>query len=178
MGWLQPFIDIIQFFWPFRIVHSWEVAGWYVLGKYKGRTGPGLKMLVPWFIEVREVSMARAIVKTPRNDITLKDGSVLHYSASATCRVVDYDLAVNSVDEYQETTQERLEAVLGDKLAEVERSRLEPNGRKRLLSDLQRWVNERTMEFGIETSEVSFTTFVLNPRTFRVLGNQDWAKSW
>lgn len=166
---LRVILDSIQFLWPFRIIKAWESGNYYVFGRYWRTLGPGCYPVVPWFTDVHEVPVVPAIVETARQDITLKDGTVLSFSASAWACVVDVNLAVNTVDDYHQTTQELIRAVLADKLAEVAAERLRPEGRGRLLSDLRRWVDEEARQFGIEISKLRFTSFVTNARTFRLL---------
>lgn len=178
MGWFQPIIDIIQFIWPFRIVKQWEVAGWYVFGKFKGVTGPGLKVVCPWFIEIREETVVPAIVSTPARDITLSDDQLLHFGMSAWCKVTDYNLAINTVDQFRETVQESITAVVADKLAKMDSKKLAPDRRTDLLRSLREAVNAETSGFGVEVTKLRFTTFVLNPRAIRLIGNSADIMTW
>jgi regulator of protease activity HflC (stomatin/prohibitin superfamily) len=102
-------------------------------------------------------------------DITLQDKSTLSFDATATMRVVDVDKALNSIDNYGTSATLKVAAVLATKLAEVDAERLAPEKRKRLLSDLRKWINDETLCFGVECLDVSFNSFVLNVRTFRLL---------
>jgi regulator of protease activity HflC (stomatin/prohibitin superfamily) len=175
---LRLLLDGIQFLWPLRIVRQWERGGFYVWGRFWKVVGPGIYPIVPWFMEVKEISVVPAIVSTPRLDITLKDGVLASFRAAATVEVVDYNLAVNTVDSFTETIQELLSAVLADRLADVDPERLRPAGRNRLLSDLTRWVNEESERFGIRTSKVRFTTFVLGVRSLRLLQEVGNEQTW
>lgn len=170
--------DSVQFIWPFRIVEEWERAGYYVCGRWWKEMGPGLKVVVPWFCTVRTVATVDAIVGTGRQDITLADGRTLSFAATAKAKVVDVNLALNSVDDYHETMQELLASVLADKIAQVDADRLSPEKRGRLFSDLRRWVSEEAGVYGIEISNVRFTSFVLNPKTLRLLIDQQMVAAW
>lgn len=171
--------DWIQFLWPFRIVKQWERGGYYICGRFWREVGPGFPWpVIPWFMEVITTPIAKAIVGTPRLDITLRDGSTLSFAASATCRVVDFDKAMNSVDDVRETMQELLAAVLAEKLSEVDADRLDPERRGRLLATLRGAVASAAAEFGVEVSELRFTTFVLNVRTFRLLQDTGTVAEW
>jgi len=166
---LQLLLSSISDIWPLRIVRQWERAGYYVCGRYWKEIGPGCYPVIPWFTTVHEISVVPGIVETPRQDITLQDGSLLSFSCSAWARVVDFNKAVNGVDEYLETTREIIEAVCADKLASVPAERLEPEKRGRLLADLRRWVQEEASEFGIEITKLRFTSFVSKVRVHRFL---------
>jgi len=162
-------LDSVKFLWPFRIVHQWEVGGYYLRGKFWRTVGPGLYFMLPWFTDIIVVSVAPIIVETGRQDITLQDGKVLSFSASAVCRVVDFDKAVNRVDKYHVSTLALIQSVLADRLARVDTARVEPEARGRLLSDLQRWVQQEAEEFGVEVSKIRFTSFITNMRLHRLL---------
>lgn len=169
----------IEFLWPFRRVRRYERALYTAWGgRFQWEVGPGIWPIIPWFTEVNEVSIAKGVLATPRIDITLQDGRLLSCGCSAVVRVVNLDLAVNAVDSYMESAQEMLHAVVADKLSDVAATRLEPEGRRRLITDLRRWVNEQAQGFGLEFDQLRFTTWVTNPRTYRVLSDKADAAPW
>lgn len=173
---LRLVLDVVKELWPLRIVKQWERAGYYVCGRYWKEIGPGVYPVVPWFMSVNEISVVPTMIETGRQDITLQNGRPVSFSASAWVRVVDFNLAVNTVFDHEHTVKELLRAVLADKIAGVDAARLEPEKRGRLLSDLTRWVDDEAHEYGLEVTKVRFTTFVTNVRTYRLL--QDAATNW
>jgi regulator of protease activity HflC (stomatin/prohibitin superfamily) len=175
---LKLFLDSIQYLWPLRRVEQWENGAYYIGGRYWKTVGPGIWPIVPWFTEVKSRSVVPGIVRANRQDIGLKDGTWLSFSASAVMRITDLAFALNSIDQYEETAQETLEAVLADKLSQVDADRLAPEKRGRLLADLTRWVNEEVSPFGIEVQKVRFVTFIHKPRIFRLLGDTQAYNSW
>lgn len=168
----------LQFLWPLRKVNQWERGLLYRNGRYRRELTPGVYPVLPWFHEIRAESVVPGIVQTPRIDITAQDGTMVTLQASATVRVIDLAKAVNTVDAYMETAQELITAVLAEKLAEVDAARLQPDKRARLMTDLRRWVSTEALEFGIEVSKLRFTTFVVNPRPFRLLGDNATVAGW
>lgn len=167
-----------EFLWPFRRVQLFERALYTVCGRRQWEVGPGVYPVLPWFCEVDPVAMSKGILVTPRIDVTLQDGKLLSAQVSAVVRVVDLRKAVNNVDAFMESAQELLHAVVADKLSDVAPSRLEPEGRRRLVGDLRRWVNEQAAEFGVEFDQLRFTTFVLNPKPYRVLSDGAQVAPW
>jgi regulator of protease activity HflC (stomatin/prohibitin superfamily) len=135
--------------------------------------------VIPWFTDIHEVSVVPAIVQTPRTDITLADGTPVSFSASAWVQVTDVNLAVNSVDNFQQSTVELITAVCAERLAQIDADRLAPEKRTRFLSDLKRWCNEEANPFGIEVQKLRFASFVMKVKTIRLLGggetiHSDW----
>lgn len=169
---LRVLLDAIQYIWPFRIVREWERANFYVCGRYWKEVGPGVYPVVPWFMDVHSNSIAPGIVSTRRQDITLADGTILSFAASAWAQVVSMNLAVNRVDDYTQTVREVVEAVLADRLAAVDVERLASDKRARLLSDCRRWIQEECTPFGVEVSKVRFTSFLTRVKAHRLLVDQ------
>ena len=170
--------EFIQLLWPFRLVRTGERGGYYIGGRFWRDVGPGCWPVIPWFMDVKAYPEVPAIISTPRLDITLKDGTLLSFSVAASVRMADYHLAINTVDSYTETMIELLSAVCADRLAAVETDRLDPERRGRLLPDLRRWVNEESRTFGVETQRVRFTSFILNPRVWRLLQDATAPGAW
>lgn len=168
----------LQFIWPMRKVQQWEHGLRYRFGRYRRTVGPGIYWIVPWFTDVLTVSTVPAITQTPRIDITAQDGTMVTLQASATVQVTEPNRAVNHVDQYLETTQELITAVVAEKLAKVDASRLAPEGRGYLLRDLRMWVDKECADFGVAVSKLRFTTFVVNPRPFRLLGDRASVAEW
>lgn len=177
-GWLQPLVELIAFIWPGRLVKQWQRGARYRFGRYRGEVGPGVYWVVPWFTEVTEVDVCEAIIGTERLDVTLSDNSLLSFSATAVVQVVDVRAALNDVEQYRETAKEALAAVLADRLAAVDAARLEHGSRKRLLTDLQRWVAEELTPYGIAVRKLRFTSFVLNAKAHRLIVDQTDKKEW
>lgn len=178
-GFWEPLIELVKLLWPFRIVAEWEEACYYRFGKYWKTVGKGMYLVLPWFFSLHEVSIQPAIISTGRCDITLADGRELSFDATAWARVADTYKAINTVDDYRETSQEILASVMADKLGEVDPERLKPAKRGRLFSDLRKWVAEEAAEKGIEISKVRFKSFVFPKRTYRLLIDQGPAPmSW
>jgi hypothetical protein len=175
---LRLLLDSIQFLWPLRRINAWEQGQYFVCGHAKWVVGPGVWPVIPWFIDVKELGVVPGIIRGNRQDITLRDGTWLSFSASAQMRVADVNLVNNNVEQYNETAQELLEAVLADKLAQVDVSRLVPEKVNRLLADLTRWVAEEAAPFGIEVRKVRFVNFVHKPRIFRLLGDSANYGTW
>lgn len=165
----RALLDVIQYVWPFRIINQWEQGGFYMFGKFQHVVGPGCWPVIPWFTEIRDLSMVPALVSTPKKDITLSDTSTLHFAMTGWVQVTDFNLAVNTIDNYHQTTQELIEAVMCEKCADVDAARLQPDKRARLLADLTRWVNAESEVFGVTVTKLRFTTFVLNVKTIRLL---------
>ena len=190
MSWIQALWDILTEFWPFVVIEQWEQGVPQVFGRVVERGGlsklsdwlhlpfrlengalmPGLYFVIPWFTHIEPVDIVPAPIGTPMLNITLKDGkTTLSFSVTAVVSVSNPILAVTRVDDYEESASELITAKLAEKLAEVDTSRCDPENRKRLLSDLLRWCNDETGQYGVKVHSLRFTNFAFNQRAYRLL---------
>ncbi len=175
---LRVFLDSIAYLWPFARVSPWERGLYVVCGRWTFEVGPGIYPVCPWFTTVYETSVVPGLVTTPRQDITLNDGTSLTFAATANVQVTDMTAAYMGVDSYRASTQETISAVLAEKLAEVAAARVTADKRGRLLADLLRWVNAETTAYGVTVEKLRFTTFVVGARTFRLLQEAGQPAAW
>lgn len=166
---IRIILDSLEYLWPFRIVHQWEQGGYYVCGRFWKVVGPGCYPVFPFFVTMLGMSTVPYMVATPRMDVTLHDGKNLTLWATAWAQVKDFDLAHNTVDNYEHTTTELIQAIIADRLAKIDSTKLEAENRAELLRNLSGWCDKETKEYGVEITRVRFTTFVLNARTYRLI---------
>jgi regulator of protease activity HflC (stomatin/prohibitin superfamily) len=178
MSWIQALLDFIGKFWPLVIVEQWERGGYYVGGKWWKEVGPGIKVVMPWFTHVESVTIVPALVDAGRQDITLRDGSNLSFSATATLCVVDVNKALNSIDQYHEACRELIGSYLAEKLSTLPIEKFDPDKRSTTMRQLRDGLHNEAAEFGIEVTKLRFTSFVRNLRTYRLLVDQDHPALW
>ena len=161
--------QFVHLLWPFHKIEQWDRGMYTVCGRFWKEVGPGVYPTFPWFTEVNSTTMAWRALGTGRHDILTKDGVLLTFEAIALFRVVDLRKAMVVVHDDEHSMLNLLTSVLAERLAEVETERFAPDKRGRLNTSLQTWVAQEAAEFGLEVKWVRFTTFVLNPKTFRLL---------
>jgi regulator of protease activity HflC (stomatin/prohibitin superfamily) len=161
--------QFVHLLWPFHKVEQWEGGIYTTFGKFWKDVGPGIYPVIPWFFEIHSTTYAWRPLGTGRHDILTKGGVLLTFEAIAFFRVVDIRKAFTVVHDDEHSMLNLLTSVLAEKLAEVEPERFAPDKRGRLNTSLQTWVSQEAAEFGLEVKWVRFTTFVLNPKTFRLL---------
>ncbi len=171
-------IDIVQLLWPFRLVHQWERAGFYVAGMYWIDVGPGVYPVIPWFMDVKPVSVVWHPIVSGRQDVTMIDGTTLTFDAMARARVIDVRSALNDTDDYHHSAINDLSAILAEKLATEDPDRLRPRRRGTLFAELTAAVAKDVALYGVEIADVRFLSFVLKVRTYRLLNDQAQAASW
>jgi regulator of protease activity HflC (stomatin/prohibitin superfamily) len=168
---LRAVLDILTLLWPFRVVMQWQRGVRYVCGRYWSTLGPGTYLNLPFFMSIHPVSAVKSTWGTPLQTITLRDGKALSFSAMATIRVVDPNLALNSVEEWPETTMETVSGVLADRLAEADVGDFEPQYKRRqkMIETLRAEVNKETLRHGVEVEAIRFNNFMIGVRVYRLL---------
>ena len=166
---IRLILDSIAYLWPLHKVAPYERGLYILCSRWHWAVGPGIYFVVPFFSEVRPTSVVMALISTPRQDITLTDGSTLTFASTANVLVTDVTKAWLGVDSFQASAQETIAAVLAEKLSEVNADRVTAEKRGRLLSDLKRWASAETEVFGVRIDALRFTTFVVGVRMYRLL---------
>ena len=171
MGILWQFlVDIVMELWPIRHVQGWETGIRTWMNRPKKEKRPGIYIVLPILGDILTVSTVPFVTVGSRQDITLKDGTPLNFAASAWVQVSNATAARFRVDDYEESVTEIMEAVLAERLAEVDIDRFETVAKRRnFLKELTNLANEQTMEFGVTVHRVWFSNFSLKLKTFRAL---------
>jgi regulator of protease activity HflC (stomatin/prohibitin superfamily) len=162
-------IELLTTLWPLREVQAWSKGVRFWLNRPVAVLSPGVHWVVPYFGDVRDVSVVPAVITTPLSTITLGDGATCTYSLSATIAVTDPQAALCEIDDYMETSQELITSIPAEALADMDVGRLAPEARGRLLASLRTRVNTELRRYGMEVSALRFTNFALNLRTYRLL---------
>lgn len=171
MGVLWQFlVDIIMEMWPLRHVSGWETGIRTWCNRPKTEKRPGIYWVLPVLGDILTITTVPFVTVGSRQDITLKDGTPLNFAASAWVQVSNATAARFNVDDYEQSVTEIMEAVLAERLAEVEIDRFETVAKRRnFLKELTNLANEQTQEFGVTVHRVWFSNFSLKLKTFRAL---------
>lgn len=169
-NWFDALINAFTYCWPFREVEGWERGVYTFFGKPWRDVGPGRWPVVPYFMDVRAVSVVPAVIQTPLQFVTLSNGKVVSFSASAVVEVEDARKAIFDVDDYKETTQELTAAVLAQELAEASPDRFDTARKRRnLTADLAAALDGQTAGYGVRVRTVRLNNFAIDLRVFRLV---------
>lgn len=171
-NWISALIEFLERFWPLVRIEQWERGCFYLFGRARKRVlKPGIYPIVPWFTGIETASVVPTVLTTPLLNLTLKDGRTLVYSVTSVVRIYDVYKALNEIDDYKESTAELISRRVSEKLADVDAARVDPENRRRLLTDLKRWLNEELQPYGIELLDFGFTTCLLNQKVYRLMSD-------
>lgn len=162
-------VEVFTYLWPFRPVEEWEQGVYYVMGQSWRVVGPGRWPVLPYFMDVRAVSMVPDPIIGPKQDVTLADGVTVSFTASVITQVVNPDLALNAIHDYQKAVVEIMERNVGTRLQLESREKLGPDDRGRFLNAIRTTIDTETQRFGVKVSSLAFPNFVMNVPTMRLL---------
>ena len=171
MGILWQFlVDIVMELWPIRHVQGWETGIRTWMNRPKTEKRPGIYLVLLVLGDILTITTVPFVTVGSRQDITLKDGTPLNFAASAWVQVTNATDARFNVDDYEQSVTEIMEAVLAERLAEVDIDRFETVAKRRnFLKELTKLANEETNVFGVTVHRVWFSNFSLKLTTVRAL---------
>ncbi len=166
----QFLVDILTEIWPLRHVAGWETGIRTWMNRPRKEKRPGIYFVLPILGDILPITTVAYVTVGSRQDITLKDGTPLNFAASAWVQVTNATNARFNVDDYEESTTEIMEAVLAERLAEVDIDRFETVAKRRnFLKELTALANGHTQDFGVTVHRVWFSNFSLKLKTLRAL---------
>lgn len=169
---VRLFLDSISYLWPIRIVMEWERANYYICGHFWKTMGPGPKLVLPFFTEIRCETSVPMVFVTPMQSIMLKDGGGLTFSATITLTVEDLDKAFNEVETWNATSVELASGILAEKLADTDSGMFDPEKRGRLIGGCKVTLGNALAEYGVKVHALRFNNFVKNMRVYRLFNEQ------
>jgi regulator of protease activity HflC (stomatin/prohibitin superfamily) len=184
----QLVVNSIEFLWPFKIVNQWERALYLVNGHVvvpwrwvacdrdlrtpmtSKELPPGLYLRLPFFTDVHSAAISWNYVESHRLDLTLKDGRTASFEAVAKMRLVDIYGAYVGYYDFDVDIVAAFRAAISETLVTADPERFEPERRGRLLgTSLLQATRAAVAPIGHEVESVQVTTFVLQPKVFRLL---------
>ena len=166
---LRLIVEVAQFLWPFRAVEHWERGVYYRMGKAFRTVGPGRWPVVPYFMDVKSVSVVPDPIIGPRQDVTLADGTTVSFTASVIVTVEDAHKALNDIHDQQKAVLEIMQRTVGMRLQAESAAMLTPEARGRFLAGILTRMDNETKVFGVRVRELAFPSFVMNVPTMRLL---------
>jgi regulator of protease activity HflC (stomatin/prohibitin superfamily) len=101
-------------------VYEYERGIKYVQGKFQAVMPPGQYWYLAWFTAIRKVDVRPRFASITGQEILSSDGVTLKVSVAAKFEVVNPDLAVNKVQDYQETLYTELQLALRQIIGSVD----------------------------------------------------------
>jgi len=155
-----------------RVVNEYERGVVFRLGRYDHTAGPGLRYLLPlWIDRMTRVDVRTYSVEAPSQEVLTLDKVLVRVVATAYLQVVDPRLVVSEVADYRSAAAHLLRSTLRSVIGQITLQVLVTE-RERVSGTLTSILDQETEAWGVRVSTVEIKDVELSPAMLRALGRQ------
>jgi regulator of protease activity HflC (stomatin/prohibitin superfamily) len=154
-----------------RVLREYERAVVFRLGRLMDRRGPGLILLIPAIDRMVRVSLRTITLTVPPQEVITRDNVPARVTAVAYYKVVDPNLAVTEVADFQAATLQIAQTTLRSVLGGADLDTL-LSERERLNDDLQQIIDTQTEPWGIKVTMVEIKDVEIPERMQHAIARQ------
>src|SRR5947208_8920656 len=154
-----------------KILREYGRGGVFFLGRFHSVMGPGLIIVVPPIQHMVRVDLRTRVFDVPPQDVSSRDNVSVKVNAVVYFRVVDPQLAIIQVANFNEATSQLAQTTLRAVLGKHELDELLAE-REKLNQDIQTVLDTQTDAWGIKVSTVEIKHVDLNETMVRAIARQ------
>lgn len=154
-----------------HIIKEYERVVIFRLGRLNGVKGPGLFFTMPFFDRTEKIDMRTVTIDVPKQDVITKDNVTITVDAIVYYKVVDPEMAINEVEDYQYATAMLSQTTLRDVLGQMELDEVLTQ-REKINTDLQQLLDRDTDPWGIRVTSVTIRDVSLPDSMLRAIAKQ------
>jgi regulator of protease activity HflC (stomatin/prohibitin superfamily) len=154
-----------------KILREYERGVVFFLGRFHSVMGPGLIFVVPPIQQFVRVDLRIRVFDVPPQDVITRDNVSVKVNAVVYFRVVDPQLAIIQVANFNEATSQLAQTTLRAILGKHELDELLAE-REKLNSDIQEVLDKQTDAWGIKVSNVEIKHVDINETMIRAIARQ------
>ena len=154
-----------------KILREYERGVVFFLGRFQSVMGPGLIFVVPPIQQMVRVDLRIRVFDVPPQDVISRDNVSVKVNAVVYFRVVDPQLAIIQVANFNEATSQLAQTTLRAILGKHELDELLAE-REKLNSDIQEVLDKQTDAWGIKVSNVEIKHVDINETMIRAIARQ------
>ena len=154
-----------------KILREYERAVVFFLGRFQRIFGPGLIFIIPGIQQFVRVDLRIRVFDVPPQDVITRDNVSVKVNAVVYFRVVDPQLAIIQVANFNEATSQLSQTTLRAILGKHELDQL-LSERETLNRDIQEVLDAATDAWGIKVSNVEIKHVDLNETMVRAIARQ------
>ena len=164
-------IVAILLFMSLKVFREYERAVVFLLGRFQAVRGPGLIIIFPVIQQTVRVDLRTRVFDVPPQDVITRDNVSVKVNAVLYFRVVDPQLAIIQVANFNEATSQLAQTTLRAILGRHELDGLLAE-REKLNVDIQRTLDQQTEAWGIKVTTVEIKDVDLNETMIRAIARQ------
>jgi len=154
-----------------KVFREYERAVVFLLGRFQAVRGPGLIVIIPGVQQIVRVDLRIRFFDVPPQDVITRDNVSVKVNAVVYFRVVDPQLAIIQVANFNEATSQLAQTTLRAILGKHELDELLAE-RERLNQDIQTVLDQATDAWGIKVSNVEIKHVDINETMIRAIARQ------
>jgi len=154
-----------------KILREYERGVVFFLGRFDKVKGPGLIFVVPPIQQMVRVDLRIRVFDVPPQDVISRDNVSVKVNAVVYFRVVDPQLAIIQVANFNEATSQLAQTTLRAILGKHELDELLAE-REKLNNDIQTVLDQQTDAWGIKVSNVEIKHVDINETMIRAIARQ------
>jgi regulator of protease activity HflC (stomatin/prohibitin superfamily) len=154
-----------------KILREYERGVIFLLGRFNGVRGPGMIIVVPVIQQMVRVDLRTRVFDVPPQDVISRDNVSVKVNAVLYFRVVQPELAIIQVANFNEATSQLSQTTLRSVLGKHELDEMLAE-REKLNSDIQEVLDKQTDAWGIKVSTVEIKHVDLNETMVRAIARQ------
>src|SRR5947209_16277934 len=154
-----------------KILREYERGVVFFLGRFHSVMGPGLIFVVPPIQQMVRVDLRTRVFDVPPQDVISRDNVSVKVNAVVYFRVVDPELAIIQVVNFNEATSQLAQTTLRAILGKHELDQLLAE-REKLNTDIQEVLDKQTDAWGIKVSNVEIKHVDINETMIRAIARQ------
>src|SRR3954466_9613899 len=151
-----------------KILREYARAVVFFLGRFQRVMGPGLIVVMPVVQQLVRVDLRTRVFDVPPQDVISRDNVSVKVNAVVYFRVVDPELAIIQVANFNEATSQLAQTTLRAILGKHELDELLAE-REKLNSDIQTVLDQQTDAWGIKVSNVEIKHVDINETMIRAI---------
>ena len=170
LGFLLPVIIIILLA-SIKIVTEYERGLRFTLGKYSGRMGPGLNIVIPLLQSYRKIDIRIKTVDIPKQEVMTKDNVPVRVNAVVYFSVSNTEKAILNIQDYTyavaQYAQTALRDIIGNKSLDEVLSQ-----RDEIANEIEVIVDKETDQWGLNVTGIKMQDVELPENLKRTMAKQ------
>lgn len=154
-----------------RQINQYQRGVMFTLGKFTGIKGPGWRMVIPVFQQMKKVDMRVKAVDVPNQKAITKDNISVGVNAVIYYKVVEADKAILNVEDFFHAVSQLAQTTMRNIVGEVELDEL-LSGREQVSKKIRDIVDQASDEWGIKVDNVELKDVALPEDMERTIAKQ------
>ena len=140
-------------FRPVKVIQQYEIGLLFELGKYAGKLGPGVHIVMPLIQKVQRVDIREKLIDIPAQEVITKDNGTVVVDGVVYYKIVDAEKAILNIYDYEEAISQLAQTYLRATIGKLELDEL-LSAREKLNAELRDRLDSETDAWGIKVTKL------------------------